>query len=790
MTTPVALDGCGTPAEHDPAAPRAPLGPTIALAVCLAIGALLVLGPVIWWLLPVTELPAPFLDHHQDAENLIFLVAFAVATPLGVVASARISDRIARGPDGGELAVLAALLSIGLAAVVVVTRASAELPWGGGPRTLAAAAGLWWALAAVTLGSAASPRRSGGRAAVTQRASWIWGLAALLVAPVALSFTDLGSISWTALLGGAAIAAAVMVLRERSQVPTTPRGLGAALDVAVVVLLVLAVPNVAIFAYGDPAAGLDTAIIQFHQNFYLGPVNQILSGDAMLVDVLSQYGVGSIYFLAGLFTVLPIGNGMLGLIEGLLSAVVFVATYATLRIAGVSRLLASAAMALAVVALVYGLQNPIGGLLQHGAIRFGLPAGVILGAVVESRWPRAATPARGLQLLTVAVASIWALEAFAYTLLTVLAVAVLWAAIRPAGERRGALLRWGAQIAGACVLAHLLLAVGTLAAVGELPNWGWYLNTLREFLVGKVGDWTYDFSSFSPGLAVGGLYVASAAALSLVVLRRPDLVRQHRTTLFAIAGTTAHGIALFSYLVNRSADHIIPYVCLPAVALGALWLDLLSRSRPGLGPAGRRAAVGIGLAVSALLVAVAWPSIGARYEQSALAHVVPGGPSLASAVDQLRDPPALRPEAVEGVELLNAYMPGEERSIVLTDADLSVEILMRAGRGSRVPLGDPWEDSFVPDQHLGRLGDLVDSLAAGDRALLDARGRAAFDLYRSRPSLDPFTADEGEALAIVPSGLASLQKWVLEEIGQRFDLHTLALTESGMEVVELAPPGT
>ena len=62
-------------------------------------------------------------------------------------------------------------------------------------------------------------------------------------------------------------------------------------------------------------------------------------------------------------------------------------------------------------------------LLQHGAIRFGLPIGVVVGAVTEARWPAAATPARAFQLVTVAVASIWALEAFAYTLLTRLAVA-------------------------------------------------------------------------------------------------------------------------------------------------------------------------------------------------------------------------------------------------------------------------------------------------------------------------------------------------------------------------------
>ena len=70
----------------------------------------------------------------------------------------------------------------------------------------------------------------------------------------------------------------------------------------------------------------------------------------------------------------------------------FVATFATLRIAGVSRLWPASAMAVAVIVVVYGLQYPIGGLLQHGAIRFGLPVGVLArrrrrGALAADRHP-------------------------------------------------------------------------------------------------------------------------------------------------------------------------------------------------------------------------------------------------------------------------------------------------------------------------------------------------------------------------------------------------------------------
>ena len=89
-------------------------------------------------------------------------------------------------------------------------------------------------------------------------------------------------------------------------------------------------------------------------------------------------------------------------------------------------------------------------------------------------------------------------------------------------------------------------------------------------------------------------------------MRRPDLLRRERPILSAITGMTAWGIGLFSYIINRSADHIIPYVSLPVVALGALWLALVGRPALGVPAAGRRVALGGALGVSALLVATAW----------------------------------------------------------------------------------------------------------------------------------------------------------------------------------------
>ena len=139
---------------------------------------------------------------------------------------------------------------------------------------------------------------------------------------------------------------------------------------------------------------------------------------------------------------------------------------------------------------------------------------MLLGAVIEARWPHRATAGRALQLLTMAVASIWALEAFGYTLLTILAVISVRVWFLASAERRRAAIRGLIEVAVAVLAAHLLFDLLTLVFTGELPRWGWYLSTLREFLTGPVGDLTYDFSRWSPGLALGDPL--------LQLRRRPD----------------------------------------------------------------------------------------------------------------------------------------------------------------------------------------------------------------------------------------------------------------------------
>ena len=240
----------------------------------------------------------------------------------------------------------------------------------------------------------------------------------------------------------------------------------------------------------------------------------------MLVDVLSQYGVGSIVFLGAVFEVIPIGNGTLALVEAAFSVGVVALAYLTLRLAGVGLGLAWATLTVAVVVLVFNLAYPVGALLQHGALRFGMPMVIVAAAAGEGRAVRRGALLRGVQVATVGVASLWSFEAFVYSVGALGGITLFRAATAPTGRLRIA-ARVAVDALAACVVVQVVFALATLAAAGQLPDWGDYLTTVRGFLTGPVGDLTYDFAPWSGGLAVGGLYAASALALILVVRREP-----------------------------------------------------------------------------------------------------------------------------------------------------------------------------------------------------------------------------------------------------------------------------
>ncbi len=769
------------PAKSEGEGPPAGLGPTLALTVTLAVAAFVVALAIVELLVHPKPLPPPRnLGEKQTAETALYLLAFGVVVPLALLLVPRLAGAIAATPNGRALSSLAALLTAALAGAILAVR----LVRGGGVGDVLGALAAWWIGAVVLLSRARRPRPWPALLALARFTLPAWVIAGVLLLTSLLAFTSLKSISLSALALGAAAASLVVGVWARARrPPRIGRRAGAAIDAAALVLILLAVPDLVIFAPGSGFLGaFERSIVQSHHDFVLGPTNVVLHGGTMLVDTASQYGIGSIYFVAGWFHLAPIGYGTLGLLDGVLFALFFSAAYCLLRLAGTSRVLSVSTLAVAVVVLIYNLRYSVGSLpAQHGPLRFGLPMALILAAVAEARWSRRARWGAAAQLVVLGIASVWALEGFAYTLVTFAAIAGFGAWMKPRAGRFRQLGRRTALAVAACLVAHLLLTGFTLVRAGRLPDYGLYLAFVRSFAFGTVGSITYDFSRWSAGLAVGVAHAALAMALILVVRRRRDIVERQKTAMTALCGLTAYGIILFSYFDDRSADHILPYVCLPALLAGTVWLSLLLRGALGTTRPARLGGLAFALGLCVLLSSVAWSSVGERFSRSALGHLVPGGASVRLALHRLWHEPPLDPRAAEGVELVARYMPASDRLLTLVSPDLETEILLRANRTNVLGLAYPTEDSFVADRFVAELRRAVARLRPGDRLLTQTDGLRTLATLRAQPARDAVTDP------VHASPLAPLQQWVLQRIGERYDLAVVHRDADGFIVASLTP---
>ena len=138
------------------------------------------------------------------------------------------------------------------------------------------------------------------------------------------------------------------------------------------------------------------------------------------------------------------------MLDGILTALSFILAYVVLRIARTGPLLAVAALAVAVLVLVYGRQYNVGALPETGPLRFGLPLLIVATTACEARWPKR----RAFSIATfvvIGVSAVWAFEAFVYTVV-VFAVAAVRSKPgcgRPPDGERGCAGRWRSRSAPA-----------------------------------------------------------------------------------------------------------------------------------------------------------------------------------------------------------------------------------------------------------------------------------------------------------------------------------------------------
>ena len=197
----------------------------------------------------------------------------------------------------------------------------------------------------------------------------------------------------------------IVAVRARSAsactLPQLGRRTGLPLDACLIVLLFLAVPNLVIFA--SAAASLRASRRRSSSSTRTSssapPTRSSAAGRCWSTRSRSTGSGRSTSSPPG-SSVMPIGNGTLGLIEGVLSALVFAAATWSCAAAGASRLLAAGGdgrrRGRARLRPASTRSAPCS---STGRFRFGLPIGVLVGAVARGALaPAGRQPAAALQL--------------------------------------------------------------------------------------------------------------------------------------------------------------------------------------------------------------------------------------------------------------------------------------------------------------------------------------------------------------------------------------------------------
>lgn len=699
------------------------------------------------------------IGHTEHVETLLYPATFALLFPLAAIAAHHQLASLSNRPDvsallaGGNLAALSAILLLGrlLSEIGGVSALRVSFLIG------AALIALWNPATTTFLRSRAQP----------VRLPWLASaIPAALVVGALLLFVPHGT--FTPLRLSMSLGVGVMIALVLMSAPAVRarRPITVALDVIVALFLIPLLASDFNQYHGS---------LRYDQDFYVGPANAILHGSPMLVDTFAQYGVGVMYFLAGIFELIPIGYGSFQLVNGLLTALEFVLVYVILRLGCRSQpyaLLGTAACLVANVLTGIGFHV---GYASTGPLRFGLPWVLIALAVLAAKIPGHRRMLDVAMIALVGVSAIWSFETFVYTTGAYLAIIALELALQEgsARERAGKAGRQFGLLASVIVASHVVFAVATRTFGGQWPDWGGYLAYIQ--LYGWNGFSTLLIDPWSLGYLIASLYFVSIAGLVFVTLEQRRFAAVKRVELTAIATTTAFGILSYTYFLGRSHSNNLHHIAPPAIVLSVLWVSLLARHTP-VGNRTVRFAVLVFVGWAAAAVIVQQPQeTRASLLRSPLRQIFQQNPRLSARVYALIDW-RQRPDdqrSIESEQLLDRFAPGQSRVAVVVQAYYSTEALIRGHRGNLLPL-EPSQDSLLPERSLSLVEKRLSRLRPGlvvltEQSYLD---QPPHYQYRGAPGGDARSTDEFGAV-------------VLSEIRRLFRYRVAATTPDGLVLLIL-----
>jgi hypothetical protein len=446
-------------------------------------------------------------------------------------------------------------------------------------------------------------------------------------------------------------------------------------------------------------AGVGPFMDVYHQDCFIGPANAVLRGRTMLHDVLCEYGVTNIYFLALVFklTGLKPVYQPLSVILIVLTVLEYLLMYWMARKAYLSRFLAFFAVAVAFCFNRCGSFTEWDNLVYPsiGPLRFGLPmllvaAGYLRKANGSKAWGR-------VELALLGLASIWSIETSIYCL-SAWCFSTGSEIIGQAESVPGALLTTLKRVAGALfaiAVAYAALYLFTYLRSGEWPNWDMYLAWINVYASGAAA---WPLNPLGPYIVMPA--TACLSFMALIMLGREPSMKEPSVSM--IAGLSGAAAAEFSYYIQRSHPNNLGHVAPLFVLVFFYWLDR-AWARPQLSGRARWSATPAAFIVVVALLWNASDAINLRFGQSMLAYAGRDAVGLLRGqapqpffdfYHGLWDPkPYAGPTVGPSVELIKRYAGGQKRVGIF--APRNVEIHSLTETDDPLPIADIDEERWV-----------------------------------------------------------------------------------------------
>ncbi len=436
---------------------------------------------------------------------------------------------------------------------------------------------------------------------------------------------------------------------------------------------------------------------RYHSNPFLATMLDVRSGKVLFVDALSTYGVGLIYFIRAVFQFLrlPLSYPGLAAVLNVLYILQFAGLFLILHKATKSLLLSLAGLGAILYFAFFAVAWPSMLLVPaHSPLRYGMTY-LLLGA----GWigmNRTGKLWRVLELALLGAASVWSLETFLYSILSLNALHfvgdVLFSRQRKTGLRT--FFKRIVMQMGVVLICWGAWWTATYLSSGQFPNLAYYFDIFDFFMSVHPYGYPMDFRSLWTGVSAA-LYLGSILAVLFAGWKRRDRLPVETAAL--LAALSVAGLLQYLYFFIYGIDIHFSLVCTPLIMVITLWIFITQNELTAGGiPRLNRWIFGMAVVVSLWFCTFqtsTWFSTGIK--NSYLYKILTDPPSGENIT--FRDPyrfPASNDTVSALVALTWKYAADERSIVVFALPDDQVEALLLTGKTHLLDMTDPAMCSF------------------------------------------------------------------------------------------------